>query len=380
MDGTGSRRPTLEDVARLAGVSRATASRAVNGDPRVARSARHRVEAAVAELGWVPNQAARALASRSPPGPAGVGPAEEWAVGPAGPAGVGPGASPAFGPAGTPGVGLAGERDTDTVHIVVVADPADLRRDPYFGRVLLGALQGLGGTDARVRLRVTPEWRVQAAISAAAARRCLGLILVNVTPTVADGLRLPPGGVISLGPSAPGVPWIDIDNLAGARAAVRSLLRTGRRRIAAIGGPAASVCAAGRRDGYLLEVREAGRRAVVAHGGWARRDGLLATRRLLAAHPEVDAIFAASDLVATGVLQALAEHGRRVPDDVAVVGFDDSPLAECTNPPLTTVFHPVERIAAVAAQALAGGAARRGWQVIEPTSLVVRESSSHRSG
>jgi DNA-binding LacI/PurR family transcriptional regulator len=379
MDGTGSRRPTLEDVARLAGVSRATASRAVNGDPRVARSARHRVEAAVAELGWVPNQAARALASRSPPGPAGVGPAEEWAVGPAGPAGVGPGASPAFGPAGTPGVGLAGERDTDTVHIVVVADPADLRRDPYFGRVLLGALQGLGGTDARVRLRVTSEWRVQAAISAAA-RRCLGLILVNVTPTVADGLRLPPGGVISLGPSAPGVPWIDIDNLAGARAAVRSLLRTGRRRIAAIGGPAASVCAAGRRDGYLLEVREAGRRAVVAHGGWARRDGLLATRRLLAAHPEVDAIFAASDLVATGVLQALAEHGRRVPDDVAVVGFDDSPLAECTNPPLTTVVHPVERIAAVAAQALAGGAARRGWQVIEPTSLVVRESSSHRSG
>ncbi len=302
------------------------------------------MDRAVAELGWVPHAAARALASR-------------------------PGAK------GTPEARVATSRGADTVHIVVVGDEATVRRDPYYGRVLLGVLEGLGGSGARVRMRVTGERQVQAAVADSADARRLGLILVNVAPLVAEGLNLRRGRVVSLGRSAAGVPWIDPDNVAGARAAVRSLLQTGRRRIAAIAGPDASPCAAGRRAGYLLELRDAGHQAVVAHGGWTRRDGLLATRRLLAGHPEVDAIFAASDLVATGVLQALAEHGRRVPDDVAVVGFDDGPLAECANPPLTTVVHPVERIAAVAAQALVGGELRRGWQVTEPTSLTVRESS-----
>jgi DNA-binding LacI/PurR family transcriptional regulator len=113
-------------------------------------------------------------------------------------------------------------------------------------------------------------------------------------------------------------------------------------------------------------------------GDFCRSTGMAATRKLLAAHPDVDAIFAACDLTATGVLEVLGDHGRRVPDDVALVGFDDSVLARCATPQLTSVRQPVEHIAATATRALLAGeiGSTREWQRSVETSLTVRRSTA----
>lgn len=158
-------------------------------------------------------------------------------------------------------------------------------------------------------------------------------------------------------------------------AAIHHLYGAGRRRIAAVHGPRANPCANGRRTGYADAIRDAGLMPISADGDFRREGGLRATRELLAAQPGVDAIFAGCDHTATGVLQALAQSGRRVPDDVAVIGFDDSVLAACANPPLTTVCQPVEQIAATAATALLNGQAGTEWHRIVPTELVIRESA-----
>lgn len=325
--GAPAHRPTLNDVAAAADVSRSTVSRVVNHDPVVGREARERVERAIEALGYTPHLPARALALRR----------------------------------------------GDTLQIITADEPGCFTAGSYYGRVLHGLVAAAGRTGLRVALRVAAADRLAAEI--AEADQALGILLINVTAEALHGMDLDHTRVMSLGISAPGVPYLDPDNAGGARSAVDHLLTTGRTRIGMIAGPVNNSCAITRLSGYLDRMRETGHRPLVADGEFCAEPSRRAVGALLDAEPRLDAIFAGCDESAAGALQELAARGIKVPDDVAVVGFDDSVIALTTAPPLTTVRQPVEEMATTAAVALVEGEVRSGWSVILPTTLVVRDSA-----
>ncbi|WP_062436465.1 LacI family DNA-binding transcriptional regulator [Herbidospora daliensis] len=326
------RRPTIEDVAREAGVSRATASRAMNNLPGASTATRARVARAAGELGYRPDPAARALASG---------------------------------------------RRTAVDLLVVNYDPdlVAIGGHPYFGRVIAGMTTALDGTDVHLRVHVTPLDRAAATVDSVARETTVGAVLVNVTPDLAERFRRLCPQVVSLNTPAPPVPLVASENTAGAYTALAHLHRIGRRRIAAIHGPAVNACATSRRAGHLGLVADAGLPDLADRGEFTREGGYRAAARLLALHPDLDGLFVASDLMAAGAVQALTAAGRRIPDDVAVVGFDDSIAAICSNPPLSTMRLPVEEMAATATRALLDGDLAPGWLSGFPVGLVTRRST-----
>jgi DNA-binding LacI/PurR family transcriptional regulator len=179
---------------------------------------------------------------------------------------------------------------------------------------------------------------------------------------------------------APGVGFVDADNVGGARQAVAHLLAAGRRTVASVAGPADMAPGVDRRAGWAKALVDGGFAAdddLVVATEFTREAGAEATRELLARRPDLDAIFAASDLQAVGALDTLRHSGRRVPDDVAVVGFDDSDLARSAHPPLTTVRQPLEELGTAMVELLLAqldeDAEPRG--VVLATELVVRQSA-----
>ena len=314
-------RPTLEDVARVAGVSRSTVSRVINSQPGVAPAHRLLVQEAIVELGYRPHLGARALAS-----------------------------------------GRADSLDL----VILDDDPEALSANPHYARVIAGVVKALAGKDVRLQIRLAPSARPSAAGPAAG----LGAVLVNVPPELAQQLRRGYGWVVSMGRSASRVSSIEPDNADGGRLAVDHLYRAGRRRIAVISGPEGNPCAVDRSEGGLRAIRDAGLEPLVGQGDFTMATAERVTRRLIAEHPDVDAVFAACDMTAAGALRALAASGRRVPDDVAVVGFDDGVIAASAG--LTSVRQTVEENAALAASMVLARECRR---VTVPVSLTVRESS-----
>jgi DNA-binding LacI/PurR family transcriptional regulator len=288
-------------VADLAGVSTATVSRVLNRSAPVSDAVRAAVEAAVAELGYVPNAAARNLARRR----------------------------------------------TDTIAIVV-SEPEDrLFVDPFFSAVVHGIAEELADTELQLVLLPARGERQQRKVE----RYVLdghvdGTIMLSLhaddvlpralaaagAPIVVSGEPRPDAGPMSS---------VDTDNRAGARIATELLLET-RTTVATIAGPPDMPVSASRLAGYRDAL--AGRPELVAHGDFGVESGARALRELLAREAALDGLFAASDAMAVGALEALAEEGRRVPDDVAVVGFDDLPLAAAASPPLTTVCQPFEEM------------------------------------
>lgn len=328
------KRPTLDDVALLAGVSRATVSRVINGNARVAAEVAGVVRRAVDQLGYRPDPVARALAR---------------------------------------GHG-------DVIELVVVDDkPTGFGTNPYYGRVVAGIVEGLRHSDAQMRVHVVGRPDAARLLERIAHTVSAGAILVNVPPDLAAGFHAICPRVVSMGRTEAPVPSIVPDNTTGAYEAVRLLHHNGRKRIAAVPGPPHISDATDRHAGYLAAVRDTGLTAITGEAGeFTRESGAAATRRLLAGHPDLDALFVACDLMASGALQTLAATGRRVPQDVAVVAFDDSLIAACTTPPLTSVRQPVEEMAAAATRALLTGeigATGTGWQSTFPTTLTVRASS-----
>jgi len=316
-----NQRPKLEDVARVAGVSRSAASRALNGQPGTSDAVRERVRAVAVQLGFQPDAAARALAT------------------------------------GRPAVG----RDDSIEVLIVDPDPNALSVKPFYSRVMTGAMRALGG-DLALRLRLVP------APPAADDAPPFGRILVNM-PAGAAG-RLRGTRTVALGQSAANIPFVAPDNEGGARQAALHLMSTGRRRIAAVFGPD-TPCARERKSGFLQAAAEAGQWVDWIDGDFTRPTAYQATQQLLAQHPEFDAIFAACDVTAMGVLQALREAGRRVPHDVAVVSFDGSAIAEAAD--LTSVYMPVEDEAASAIRRLLDPGSPSTGRL--PTTLAVRGSS-----
>lgn len=335
-------RCTLEDVAAKAGVSRATASRVVNGGARVAQSTRLVVEQAVDELGYSPNHAARSL---------------------------------------------AGHR-TDTVALVVSEPTLRLFADPFFAGTIRGIAAGLAASRYQLVLLMTQDDAVGPSRDRTERHLLRGNAdgVVFLSTRVDDPLpaRLVDVGIPCVLAGRPrkglAVGYVDADNEGGAYQAVTHLLERGRTHIATVAGPADMAPGADRLAGWKRALREAGQRPVLALSApadFSAAGGAAAAAALLDRRPELDAIFVASDLMALGVLEALRQSGRRVPDDVAVVGFDDSELARSSVPPLTTVRQPIEDLGRQMAALLLGqldeDAGPEG--LVLQTELVVRESS-----
>ncbi|MEV8624610.1 LacI family DNA-binding transcriptional regulator [Streptomyces sp. NPDC051079] len=342
VNGRQSGRPTLEEVAARAGVGRGTVSRVINGSPRVSEQARQAVHRAIEELGYVPNQAARAL---------------------------------------------AGSR-TDAIALVIPETEARLFAEPYFLDIIRGVSAELGEADKQLLLTlVRTERERQRFEQYLAAQRVDGVLLTSVhaddpLPDLVRELGLPVvlGGRRTADESAA---YVDSDNTGAGRAAVAHLAARGRRRIATITGPLDMYAAKARLDGYREGIAAAGLEPdelLVSTGDFTEDGGRRAMRELLARSPGLDAVFAASDVMAAGARGVLREAGRRVPEDVALVGVDDSAVARLMDPPLTSVRQPIEEMGRTMARMvldrIAGPAeaAEPQWRVL-PTTLVLRDSS-----
>jgi DNA-binding LacI/PurR family transcriptional regulator len=341
MTDHGPQRPlTLESVAAEAGVSRATVSRVVNGGNRVSPGTQRVVERAIQRLGYRPNRAARALATRR----------------------------------------------TNSVGLVIPEPTQHVFADPFFPRLVRGINDVLAADDLQLVL-LTPaasagEERLARYLTGGHLDGVLlvslhgqdplpALLLARGIPVVVGGR--PPEGVEAS--------YVDVDNIGGARRAVSHLIDRGRRRIATLTGPLDMAAAADRLEGYRSALLGAGlgrEPSLEASGEFDQEIARSRTIELLRQHPDVDAIFAASDPMAAGALQALRAAGRVVPDDVAVVSFDDSPFATAAEPPLTSVRQPIEEMGREMSRLLTRMVTSRdrvARRVILATELVVRASS-----
>ncbi|GAB3112793.1 LacI family DNA-binding transcriptional regulator [Streptomyces calidiresistens] len=343
----GGRSVTLEHVARAAGVSRATVSRVINDEPTVDPGLRARVERAIAETGYVPNRAARSLVTRR----------------------------------------------TDSIALVVseredrdVTGPfvGRMFTDPYFGRVVTGLLGVLRPRGIQLSLMLADDTASREQLAGYLRRGHVdGVVLISSHPADPLPARLAGSGLPVVLAGRPAVPvpltYVDLDQFTGARLAADRLLAEGRRRVVTVSGPSDMPAGQERLAGFRAAMAAAGVVDVpCAEGDFTRESGERCMRLLLAGHPDLDGVFAASDLMASGALAALHRLGRRVPADVAVIGFDDNSVAAACEPPLTTVRQPVEEMAAEMARLLLRRIAEPGEGtppsvVFHPT-LVVRES------
>ena len=305
-----SRPVTLDDVARKSGVSRATASRALNGQAKVSDDVRTRVQLVADRLGYLPNAAARSLAS---------------------------------GRAGVLGFVLPGG------HLISA---------PYESRLLEAVADAATAAGYGVMLWMGTTEPGQALSDGLRAGLVDGVVVSGVAlgsewvEALFDGPQ--PCVLVGRHPTRH-VPRVELTNEPSAAAAVDHLIAGGGRRIAVILGPSGRVDGHDRQVGYERSLYRNGIEVdtrLVERGDFTIESGYEAMRRLLAHRP--DSVFACNDLMAAGALQAIAEAGLRVPDDIAVMGFDDLPIASRTNPPLSTVSQDITEIGAAAVDLLLG--------------------------
>lgn len=338
MKGPTMMRPTLEDVARHAGVSRATVSRVVRGDVGVAGETAAKVSAAVAKLGYVPNASARSLATGR----------------------------------------------SNTLAMVVPEPDGRVFSDPFFGLAVAGINAGLSGTDMQlVMVFASRPDRSGAVVDFLLEGRVAGAIIVSHHRSdglVAAAASLPIPTVFLGAPllrtSDRRAYFVDTDNTAGARLAAERMMARGVRRPATVAGPLDMAAALDRMTGFADPFEAAGLEVAVAHGDYTRESGARAAAELLDRDPKIDGIFAASDLMAQGVMDTL--HDRNIPigDQVKVIGFDDFEAAAQTHPPLTTIVNPAVELGRQATLMVLNLVEGRDTPspVILPVELHVRES------
>lgn len=327
---------TLEDIGKKAGVSRATVSRVINGETNVKEQTRSRVMEVIQQSNFQPNIAARSLA-----------------------------------------IGR-----TNVIGLVIPAGVSTIFSDPYFMLMIQGVSSACNQRDYSVMLWLAePEYE----------RRMMRQILhsglldgVVVSSMLMDDLIVQslhdskkPFILIGRHPTL-NVNYLDVDNFNGGREATLHLLRLGRKQVATITGPQNMIAGYDRFQGYCQALDERGvgfNPHLVAEGDFSEAGGYAAMRRLLPHHP--NAVFVASDVMAEGALRAMREAGLRVPQDVAVVGYDDMPNSSRTIPPLTTMRQPTSHMGALAVNTLIDIIKNPGEQkrhMILPIELVIRTS------
>jgi len=327
-------RPTIEEVAAAAGVGRGTVSRVINGSPQVSPRARAAVERAIDNLGYTPNRAARSLVTHR----------------------------------------------TDSVALVVSESGERFFAEPFFGRIVQAVSSALSSARLQLLLTIAQSPQERLRLEHYLTRQHVdGAMLLSLHGSDPLPAHLEERGVPTVRVGRPMTPefsfCVDADNMGGARQAAEHLLARGRRRIAAIAGPQDMAAGVARLAGFRQVVGDAG---LVEFGDFSEDSGAAAMRRLLALRPDLDAVFAASDPMAAGAMRVLKESGRRIPDDVAVVGFDDSAIARHTGPPLTSVHQPVEDMGRELVRLLLArihGDELPVAEVVLRTRLVVRDST-----
>ncbi|MEU1892996.1 LacI family DNA-binding transcriptional regulator [Streptomyces pristinaespiralis] len=341
--------PTLEDVARAAGVSRATVSRVVNGIRNVDPAIQDVVREAIRNTGYTPNRAARSLVTKR---------AETIAL-------------------VVSGAGDESESEQNAFAARVLADP-------FFGRVVSGVVGFLRPRSMYPVLMFAETEKARGEVlsylrhSSADGALIFSTHAEDPLPTLLAEEDLP--CVLFARPlvSTP-VTYVDVAHRDGARLAAEHLLARGCRRVATVTGPLNLPAAQDRLAGFRDTLARHGHPYIpIAEGGFTTESGTAAMGRLLMEHPDIDGVFAANDLMALGVVQTLLATGRRVPEDVAVIGFDDSNVAAVCRPPLTTVRQPMEEMAATMARLLQEqieGTLSEPTSVIFDAELVVRASA-----
>jgi DNA-binding LacI/PurR family transcriptional regulator len=333
-------RPTLEAVARRAGVSRATVSRVVNGSTTVASAIRDAVTRAVDELGYVPNQAARSLVTQR----------------------------------------------TESIALILPETASRVFSDDlFFPAVIRGVSQELEAADKQLVLMMAGS----AASHDRVERYAMSGHVDGVMFASMHGADPLPGTLFRLGipvvcsgrpmnPPPTPIPYVDVDHIGGVIMAVEHLIGMGRRRIATIAGPQDMIAGVDRLKGYRMALDAAGLPAHSAIGDFTRESGIRGMDELLADDPNLDAVFVASDMMAHGALQALKATGRTVPGDVAVIGFDGFEIGRYSEPPLTTVRQPAMEMGRTMARqmlALVNDEPDVPPAVVLPTELVIRASA-----
>ena len=328
---------TLEDIARMSGVSRSTVSRVINGDPNVSERTRSRVQDIIQSVDFHPNIAARSLA--------------------------------------------AGR--THVLGLVIPTGVTTIFADPYFPLVIQGVAAACNARGYSVMLWLAEPEHERKTISQILSSSLIDGVIVSsmqIDDPLIERLSESSRPYVTIGrhPTNEKLNYVDVDNRLGSYQGVTYMLRRGRRRVAIINGPENTIASCDRYQGYQEALRERGLpllEELVDRGEFADAPAYQAMKRLLPHRP--DAVFATSDAMAFAAMRAIREAGLRIPQDIGVLGFDDIPPAAHTNPPLTTIRQPIQQTGSVAAELLIDLIERPDPQprrVVLPTELVIRSS------
>lgn len=313
---------TLADVAAAAGVSRSTASRALNNSPRISEPTKQRIREIAREINFIPNAQARALAKGR----------------------------------------------SETIAVLITEPLSELLSDPTYGAFLGGITEQLGETNYLPILLQASTEHERGRVIRHLERRTVDAV-IDISPyrgsELLDTLRELGIPTVLCG-QLEGHPYRNVfstvysDDVEGAELAARAMYDRKRKSVAAVLGPSDNPAVVDRLAGYRKVLGSRLAPENVVYTGWSASDGFLAMRRILERTAQIDGVLAGSDRIASGVLEALAEHGLNVPQDVSVIGFDDHPIAQHVSPQLTTVRQPLHeegRVAARTAISMIDGAA-----------------------
>ncbi len=334
---------TLEDIAKLAGVSRSTVSRVVNNHPNVKDQVRERVRAVISETGYEPHAAARSLAARH----------------------------------------------SNIIGLVIPNSVHTFFTDPYFPRLTEGVAQASNEANFTLSLFLFNSQEDERRMYPRITRKgLLDGVLIQATHIDDEIFAMLRNGnipyvVVGRPADTAGLSFVDVDNVTGAHQAVSHLVRLGHRRIGTITGPINTGAGKDRLEGYRKALNERGipiDENMITEGDFSEMGGYLAAQQLIQHNPT--ALFAASDMMATGALRAARAAGLAVPEDIALVGFDDLPPATLNTPQLSTIRQPIRRLGIKAVEVLLDlikHPTMPPQKVVFNTELVIRDSCGFKS-